>query len=250
MCQGYGRGCECSKKAARLPHQPTLSESATGFRVSNQERQMRHSGCGVLVAAMGILVTGGGSPAATEAAETARRASIVVRTYTQADAEGDMQAARRTAAVTFGRAGIEVGWLECALPAKPSEASVTCQTPLGWNELVVRILPGGTADGLTYLSSLGAALVDRDAGGGSIATVYTDRVRVMAQNAGVDVAVLLGRAMAHEIGHLLLGTNRHATKGLMRASWSGADLRRNLVTEWLFRSKEGEVMREAIASRY
>lgn len=211
---------------------------------------MRHSGCGVLVAAVGILMAGEGSPGGLEAAETAPRASIVVRTYTQADSEGDMRTARRTAGVTLGRAGIEVGWLECALPADLTETSARCQNPLGWNELVVRILPAGTADGRIFLSTLGDALVDLDTGNGSIATVYSDRVKSMAQNAGVDVALLLGRAMAHEIGHLLLGTNRHAARGLMRASWSGADLRRNFVAEWLFGAKDGEVMRKGIASRF
>jgi hypothetical protein len=209
---------------------------------------MRHSGCGVLVAAVGILMAGGGSAVGAQA-ETARSASIVVRTYTQ-DSERDMRAARRTASSTLERAGIEVGWVECALPDEATRASTICNSPLGWNELVVRILPAGTADARAYLSTLGAALVDVDRGIGAIATVYTDRVRSLAENAEVDVALLLGRAMAHEIGHLLLGTNQHASRGLMRAAWSGADLRRNLVTEWFFAAREGDVMREAIASRF
>jgi len=35
----------------------------------------------------------------------------------------------------------------------------------------------------------------------------------------------------------------------MRASWTSADLRRNLPTQWLFGGKEAEVMRRAILSR-
>jgi hypothetical protein len=37
-------------------------------------------------------------------------------------------------------------------------------------------------------------------------------------------AIILGHAMAHELGHLLLGTNSHSSDGLMRAQWNRGDL--------------------------
>ena len=86
--------------------------------------------------------------------------------------------------------------------------------------------------------SLGFVLVDVNERRGSLATVYSDRGAALSRRAGVDAAELLGRAIAHEIGHLLLGTDRHGSRGLMRASWSGADLRRNLATDWLLLNKE------------
>ena len=39
----------------------------------------------------------------------------------------------------------------------------------------------------------------------------------MAERSTSNVAVLLGRAVAHELGHLLLKTNDHSEGGLMRA---------------------------------
>jgi hypothetical protein len=178
------------------------------------------------------------------------RPSIVVRTYTQPASGGDMRAARRTASSILGGAGIQVVWLECSLPAEVAEASAGCAQPLQSNELVVRILSAGTVDSRPHVDSLGFAFVDVDAGGGWLATVYADRVWLMAKAAGVATAELLGRTMAHEIGHLLLGTNVHASHGLMRASWSGADLRRNRATQWLFGGKEADVMRRGIAGRF
>jgi hypothetical protein len=51
--------------------------------------------------------------------------------------------------------------------------------------------------------------------------------------------------MAHEIGHLLLGTLDHAPQGLMRGHWSkdghGAD--------WFFSVTQAERIRAALASR-
>jgi hypothetical protein len=201
---------------------------------------MRHDFYGVLVLAVGIL---GAAGVSLHAAGT----SIVVRTYTEAASAGDIRTARRTASAILERAGIQVVWLECDPPADPTDADA-CTQPLRWNELVVRIVSAGTVDGRTGVDTLGCAVVDVEAGVGSLATVYADRVRVMARRADVDDAELLGRAMAHEVGHLLLGTNGHAAHGVMRASWSGVDLRGHRVL-WFFNGKEGEAMRRGIASR-
>jgi len=202
---------------------------------------MRHNFCGVLVAAVGLV---GAAAVSLHAAET----SIVVRTYTEAASAGDLRTARLTANAILERAGIQVVWLECGVPDGPADADACTQAPR-WNELLVRIVSAGAVDGRLGVDTLGFALVDVDAGAGSLATVYADRVRVKAQGAGIDGAELLGRAMAHEVGHLLLGTNRHAAHGLMRASWSSVDLRGHRV-QWLFNGKEGEAMRSGIASRF
>jgi hypothetical protein len=159
-----------------------------------------------------------------------------------------MGTGRRTATAILGRAGIQAFWLECALPGAVT-ADDPCTRPPGSNELVVRILAAGSADRRPHVDTLGFAFVDVSAGSGSLATVYADRVAVMARDAGIDAAELLGRAMAHEVGHLLLGTNQHASHGLMRASWSGADLRRNRATQWLFGGEEAEAMRKGLANR-
>ena len=58
------------------------------------------------------------------------------------------------------------------------------------------------------------------AGIGVLATIYFDRVMWLAHEAGTDSRVLLGRAIAHELGHLLLATTTHGPVGLMRAHWS------------------------------
>jgi hypothetical protein len=211
---------------------------------------MRDDLRGVLVAAVGVLVAVGLSSPGAEAADIgeADLATIVVRTYTPPHLRGEIRTARRTASAILGHARIQVDWLECGLPAAVSE-SVNCSQPLQSTELVVRIVsatPVGVAPGL---DTLGFAFVDLDTGGGSLATIYADRVGVMALGAGIGVAELLGRTIAHEIGHLLLGTNRHAPHGLMRASWTSADLRQNRAIHWLFDGKEGESMRRAITFR-
>ena len=203
---------------------------------------MGHRACCVVVATLGILLAG-------EASARDAQTSMVVRTYTGPDSERDLPAATRTASAILERADIEVAWIECGIPAVLAETAAACAEPLRANEVVVRIVHAGTADRRPHADTMGFAHVDLDAGGGSLATVYWDRVRLIALRARADAAELLGRAIAHEIGHLLLGTNRHRSRGLMRASWSDADLRRNPATLWLFSAKDAGLMRRAIASR-
>ena len=206
---------------------------------------MRHPWCG----ALGILLSGL-MPAAAEPskAHDVDRASIVVRMYGQAESKLDDPTARRTAGAILERAGVQVFWLECSVHSEGNDAADPCNVTLGSNELVLRMVDVGVTNA-SHMDTLGFAWVDARAGGGSLATVYADRVRQMARSAGIDEAELMGRVIAHEIGHLLLGTNQHARQGLMRASWSGADLRRNRAIEWLFDGREGEMMRREIARR-
>jgi hypothetical protein len=140
-----------------------------------------------------------------------------------------------------------VTWIDCGGGGRPPAAA--CAGPLHWNELMVRIVANGPNRAGVESATLGFADVDLATGKGSLATVYADRVTAMALAACINSAELLGRAMAHEVGHLLLGTNRHAARGLMRANWPAATLRRGQPDQWLFAGGEGDQMRKGVASR-
>jgi hypothetical protein len=117
---------------------------------------------------------------------------------------------------------------------------------VGPAELVVRI---SAAPPQIDAASLGFSFVDVDRRMGTLATVFADRVAVTARMAGIDEGELLGRAMAHEIGHLLIGTHDHASSGLMRGRWEARDLGRNRPLEWMLSRQEGATMREALVRR-
>ena len=70
-------------------------------------------------------------------------------------------------------------------------------------------------------------------GKGVLATIYIDRVNWMAEQAGVDAGALLGRAIAHELGHLLMATGAHGSNGLMRPVWSQSEIRRRQIDDWI-----------------
>jgi hypothetical protein len=138
--------------------------------------------------------------------------------------------------------GLRVSWADCSDPRNQPDG---CRRPLGENELVMRLVnmhsrPAG------HEFALGYSLVEPTAPHGSFATVYDDLVRSAASRAGVDRRRLLGRAITHEIGHLLLNTNRHASTGLMRAVWSHVEIRHENFADWRFGEDEARTMRASL----
>ena len=105
-------------------------------------------------------------------------------------------------------------------------------------ELAIRILRSHVPPGYYETVALGDALIDTSAGAGVLATIYVDRVLWLANEARVDSQTLLGRTIAHELGHLLLATRAHGPVGLMRAFWSQEEIRWSRGRDWTFAPRE------------
>ncbi|PWT85515.1 MAG: hypothetical protein C5B57_02785 [Blastocatellia bacterium] len=185
--------------------------------------------------------------AATLMLSTLQSAQPVVRIY---DAYGvtaaDLEKARATAEAILKRAGVELRLCPpSSVSARPSEATFCDATP-ELRDFAVRITAAGARD---VDGSLGYSLVDVDQRAGSLATIFADRVHELARQAGSNMAILLGRAMAHEIGHLLLGTSTHSRVGLMRSHWLVPELRRDLQWDWFFSGRDAAEMRRRLAAR-
>lgn len=161
--------------------------------------------------------------------------SLVIRVYDNAGVrDADRTTALRRAAEILFRAEVEIEWLSC--PAH--REGWACANPLGPHELIVRLLnsPRPMQDGARRTFS--NSVIDEAAGEGVLATVYIDRVDWLASTAKADRTVVLGRSIAHEIGHLMLGTNEHTTKGLMREVWTAEELSQNRPEDWQFSSSQ------------
>jgi len=170
---------------------------------------------------------------------------LIVRIYdAQALPPSQDQSALREAQAILAEAGIAAEWVPCA----SGVTAARCAIPLGGAELAVRVV---TAPPQPYSArlALGYSLVDARTRSGALATVYLDRVRWLAAAATADVAALLGRAIAHEIGHLLLGTPHHGPFGVMRATWSRQLVRNSRPKEWRFSGHEAKQMRAAVSAR-
>ena len=160
---------------------------------------------------------------------------VVVRVY---DNTGLPNVLRRTsltrAAEIFARAEVEIGWVHC--PAR-------CGRAPSPDQLILRITRSpATAVGL------GASLIDPVLQEGRLATVYVDQVDAMARRSNTDRVAILSRAIAHEIGHLLLGTTEHTRTGLMRGIWTAEELRRDHGEDWQFSPYQRTLLRARIAA--
>lgn len=183
---------------------------------------------------------------------TALALLLLVRTYDVAGvAAGDMSAAREVSRRILHSAGVDVVWRSCPdARTPPGEDTRGCADSPRPDELVLRIISSLERGGSSQeIYTLGYSYVDTGVATGTLATIFEDRVQHVAQDAGVAASTLLGRTMAHEIGHLLLGTNAHQPRGLMRASWSAKVLQRQFDSDWAFSPREAERMRDNLAKR-
>ena len=146
--------------------------------------------------------------------------------------------ARQSAGVTLAAIGIEPIWRPC-----PVTGCISKPKP---HEIEVRIVK---ATASSERGSLGFASVDIVERRGTLATVYLDRVDALAIQAGADRGELLGHAIAHEVGHLILGSVEHSPFGLMRATWRVGELRRNSPIDWRFSGAQGEELRRRLIAR-
>ena len=122
-----------------------------------------------------------------------------------------------TADLAFANSGIHVVWSRCrgALAAVPG---TTCEAEMQINEIVVRLLPDGPRS--SHDGSMGQTIVTAE--GGYYASVFVPSVRAQAAGFGIAFDLLMGYAVAHEVGHCLLGPG-HSYAGLMRGEWNRQD---------------------------
>jgi hypothetical protein len=153
---------------------------------------------------------------------------IRVNNYSTAPAKV-LERTERNAALIFAAAGLRVNWLSCRGSDGKALADDPCAKPLRRNELVMRVVEEPPRSG--YAEDVyGFAVVPL------LATLFYGpaRRRALADNAEYETATILGCAMAHEIGHLLLGQKSHADRGLMQARWDHRSLRQALMGTLLF----------------
>jgi hypothetical protein len=171
----------------------------------------------------------------------ANRASVPAATIAKMQSE---------AGWVLSKAGISTTWIGCPFSTEPAEANSPCVGRLGGTRFLVRLTRDHvTHHGSIWDTTMGFAHITPN--GGSYATVLMDPVEELTREQQlVSQAQILGHAVAHEIGHLVMGLNSHSPRGLMRAGWKANDLRDMAERHLLFSKREGERMRIRIAMYY
>ncbi len=113
-----------------------------------------------------------------------------------------------------GRVGAPPTWF--------GSETLACASVEWPTHLAVRVVSGSR---LATNEVFGVAFLSAD-GEGCYSDVFYDRVMELHANWNVSLPDTLGNVMAHELGHLLLGSNSHSGMGIMRAHWQSEELRR------------------------
>lgn len=173
--------------------------------------------------------------------------SVTVRTYNYASVPVEqLRPATSEATHIFTRSRISIEWTDCRVPGAVSGSACT-EPRVAGRELMLRLIdrPPSAAG----FVALGESMLDRGERGGVLMTIDMWSVRATAARAGTPLPTLLGRAIAHEIGHLLLGSAEHPRRGLMRAQWSNEELRGLKPAHWGFSSREAAQMRQTLRGK-
>lgn len=197
---------------------------AMGFR--------RSAECMAAVLLLGTLAT-------AESGQKARPRITVLINNTARVSESILAASESEAAAVFRVAGIKVEFAECN--GQITMQNICSQVP-GVDQFVVHMVATGrtSSDSVFGVAFLG------ENGTGKYCDVFFDRIERANQNFGSGVPALMGTVMAHELGHLLLGSQSHSSQGIMRAVWDVRSLQGIGIGRFLFTRKQAVLIKERL----
>lgn len=174
---------------------------------------------------------------------------IQIRVQDYSGLSGELRAKAQDVATTIlGSAGVEPLWLDCSL-ALGERMDSGCRISPEPADLFLRLMPPPMARaGGRQSICLGYALVPKG-GLGSLAAVFTEKARMLAVSSLAHRSSVLGHAIAHEIGHLLIGNVEHSGHGLMQALWSPAQLLRATALPMQFSERNARRVRRNARER-
>jgi hypothetical protein len=147
--------------------------------------------------------------------------TLVIRIYDKAQVPAAaIHLATMETARLFRAAGIRISWEH--LSAESPEDKGTDMSAVAFRQpdkrpyLVIRLMRQTPAT--VFREALGYSLPF--AHRGAHVLIFYDRVEALAQRVNAAIYVILGHAMAHELGHVLLGSSEHTSGGLMQARWT------------------------------
>jgi hypothetical protein len=192
--------------------------------------------------AMSVFLCLVSAPGRAEEPVQAATLRIQTRVYNMAKVRPTvLSGALIEASEIFQRIGVEIEWVEGSSHQR-----------LGSCQLYLRIIPRLFPNTRYALgpSHLGYAATSEE--GGVLATIFFHRVEELAWG---NPSYALGCAIAHELGHLLLGYDRrnespHSASGLMRGPWQRDDLKPKARETMQFTPEDARRLRARVLERF
>jgi hypothetical protein len=152
--------------------------------------------------------------------------------------------AEREAGRILREAGLWAVWLECpVVPFTPGPRG-HCEKAPEATDLRLRIL-GAPLTNKFQDTVFGFAVRP------VLASVYYEYAarRAKSDDADFEAPIILGCAIAHELGHLLLGSNSHSDAGIMQPRWEPYQFRQLMMGILLFTTAQSKLIREQAQTR-
>lgn len=168
---------------------------------------------------------------------------VGVYNYAQAP-PATLVGAEREAERILGVAGVRVIWQDCGTLVPANYSQSPCQKYRGPAYIELRILPQPLKE-IFRDDPLGFAIAP------AMANVYYHKAMLFVGGEGSGFAgqTILGCVIAHEIGHLLLGSNSHSDSGIMRAKWEREDMQPRSMGQRLFSFAQAKVIQAEVQRR-
>ena len=167
------------------------------------------------------------------------KVTVLVHNYAHLPAQILIEAQDRASRI-FRRAGVEIELADCPLNDEDPSLYPKCPATLDVTQLFLRIFPS-TA---TKVDIGGEAFV-----AARIANIFWTRVEEQAQRQNASAPRFLAHTVAHELGHLLLGSNSHSPVGIMIARWDAPTVTRIYQDGLYFNRQQSELIRSEINKR-
>ena len=153
--------------------------------------------------------------------------------------------AKSQTTTVFRKIGVGLLWVDCLPPSAGVSTDPACGLPTDSTTLTLNLHTRfkRTADMILADNDMGYALLSGDRAGAAYS------VTEHLAESGADRPQILGYVMAHEIGHLLLGSIQHSDSGIMRAVWRVKDLKAAGRGDLLFTVPQAEQIRANVVER-
>lgn len=153
-----------------------------------------------------------------------------------------LEQATREASRIFHKAGLNSVWIVCQLSNAGPNTQPECLSAPDLTHLSLRIVPwssqmGDSTFGVAFLSEKGI---------GTYSDVFYPLAEKLSQQCNASLGRVLGHVMAHEIGHLLLGSKAHSPVGIMRPQWQAEELRQIGMGTLLFTPEQANKMHDRL----
>lgn len=178
------------------------------------------------------------------------RITVLVYNYAHLDSTL-LTRAQEVATGIFKQAGIDMAWVVCPVFRADLKNYPACNQKVQTTDFALRLLPASMTQKLPDSDdeALGFAQPCAFDQSGCVVNVFYSSIEALASEMNAQDTRILAHAMAHEIGHLLLGPNAHSSRGLMRGMWSRDDLRLMGWSYLLFTRGQSDRLRANVARR-